>query len=266
MARERRLHRHVCRETVADFADDDDVRVLADDGTQRFVECQADLFVDRALRDAVNDILHRVFAGDDLHRRIVAKIYRAIERRRFSRTRRPGNQRDARRRSEHIFAIEAQDVRRKAKLLQADERSFVEDSQDDIFAEDRRIERDANINLLLFGLDEDAAILMLAALGDIGVGQNLDARDNARRVIAREIHLVNQHAVNAVAHAQLVGHRLKMHVGCAFFNGRANQLIDHLHDAVVIRLRLGFERVVFDFVVIGDAGIFALLQRVNEFE
>ena len=66
VAGQRRLDGVLGRLQVADFADEDDVRVVAQDAPQRVAERQPDLGVDLDLVDAVQLVLHRVFGGDDL--------------------------------------------------------------------------------------------------------------------------------------------------------------------------------------------------------
>lgn len=51
--------------TESGLAQHDDVRVLAHDMAQRFLESHVELRIDRALRDAVDHVLHRVLGGDD---------------------------------------------------------------------------------------------------------------------------------------------------------------------------------------------------------
>jgi len=51
---------------VADFADENFIGVVAQDGTQAAGEGEAFLLIDGNLGDAANLILDRVFDGDDL--------------------------------------------------------------------------------------------------------------------------------------------------------------------------------------------------------
>ena len=136
---QRRLNRHVRGELVANLADYDDVGILSDDGSQCLIKGEADLFVDRALRDPVNYILDRVLAGYDLDRRIVAMIYGAVEGRRFSGARGPGDQSDSRRRIENILAVHPQNIRSKTELLKADQRSLIQYSKHDVLAKNGRV-------------------------------------------------------------------------------------------------------------------------------
>ncbi len=60
------LYRDLRGLAVADFADHDLVRVVAQDGAQAARKRQAFLFVDRDLKHAAELVLHRVLDGDDL--------------------------------------------------------------------------------------------------------------------------------------------------------------------------------------------------------
>jgi hypothetical protein len=80
---------------IANLADEDLVRILPQDRTQARRERDADVGVDRALNDAVDLILDRIFAGDDFVGDFVEFVERRIERGGFARTGGAGDQRDA---------------------------------------------------------------------------------------------------------------------------------------------------------------------------
>jgi hypothetical protein len=107
---------------------------------------------------------------------------------------------------------------------------------------------------------------VFSAFGDISIGENLDPRDDARGVVARKVELVNQHPVDSVSNAEFVGHWLEVDVGCTFFNRRSYQLIDHLNYAVFAGLSLGLQSMIFNLLIVGDAGILALEQSVDQIE
>ena len=66
MAGERRLDRDLRRLEVADFADEDDVRVLAEEAAQRGGEVEADVLAHLHLVDAEQVELDRVLGGHDV--------------------------------------------------------------------------------------------------------------------------------------------------------------------------------------------------------
>src|SRR5262245_2188548 len=183
------------------------------------MKSKADLFVDRALRYAVDYVFDRVFAGDYLNRRIVAVIYRAVQGRGLARTCGPGDERYARRHAQHFFRVDSQDIRRKAQLLQPNQRGLVQDPEDDVLAKDCGIKGRSDIDLLFFSLYKNPAILVFAPFSNVGVGEDLDSRNNARSVFSGEIHFVDQDAVDSVTDAKLIGHWLEVNVRGALFNG-----------------------------------------------
>ncbi len=69
MAGQRRLHGDLGGLEVADLADQDDVRVLTQEGPQQPGERQLLLGVDLALDEPVDVVLDRVLGGEDLRRR-----------------------------------------------------------------------------------------------------------------------------------------------------------------------------------------------------
>ena len=68
-----RLHRDLRGLQVADFADHDDVGVLAQDGAQGAREVELDLRVDLRLPDAVERKLDRVLDGHHVERAAVRR-------------------------------------------------------------------------------------------------------------------------------------------------------------------------------------------------
>ena len=80
---------------VANFSDHDDVRRLAQDGTERGGEGHPDLGVDLHLIDPVHLILDRFLDRDDLAVGFVHVIEAGVERARLARTGRAGSEQDA---------------------------------------------------------------------------------------------------------------------------------------------------------------------------
>jgi len=80
VAGERGAHRDVGGFGVADFADQDHVRVVAQDGAQHAGEGEADPAVDLDLADAAHLILDRIFHGDDLGAGLVEARQQRVER------------------------------------------------------------------------------------------------------------------------------------------------------------------------------------------
>jgi len=85
------LNGNLGRKRIPDLTDDDHVRVLAEDMTQRFFERQMNAGIDRTLGYPVYHILHRLCGRDDARLRIIDMVDAAIDRRGLAGTGGPGN-------------------------------------------------------------------------------------------------------------------------------------------------------------------------------
>ena len=92
VAGERRLHRDLRGFGVANFADENHVRVVAQNRAQPARERQAGFFVDLNLIDALELIFHRIFHRDDFADGVVDFVQRGVKRRGFAGTGRAGDQ------------------------------------------------------------------------------------------------------------------------------------------------------------------------------
>ena len=215
VARERGLHGDVGRLAVADLADEADVRVLAQHRAQHRGEREADLLVHGDLVDARQLVLDRVLGGDDVHVRLVEVLEAGVERRRLARAGRPRHEDDAVRLVDRVLhravgeVVEAQrgEARREVRL--------VERTHDDLLAVDRREDGDADVDLLAHRLHLEAAVLRDAALGDVEVGHDLDAGDDRVVQGLGRRRALDERAVDAVAQARGLLHRLEVDVGGA---------------------------------------------------
>ena len=95
--------------------------------------------------------------------------------------------------------------------------ALVEDTHHDRFAVHRRHGRYAQVDFLALHAQADAPVLRQAALGDVEVGHDLDARDHRGRQAPRRRFDFVQHAVDAVADDQPILERLDVNVGRAHF-------------------------------------------------
>src|SRR6185369_6949748 len=136
---------------VADFADQNLVRIVAKDRSQPAREGQTLLLVHRDLGDAANLVFHGIFDGDDLVFVVLDLAQRRVKRRSFARAGRSGDQHHAIR----LFDVapelrqlrrrESDHVERKIRELLA-HRFFVEYAKYRVFAIDRRHDGDAEID------------------------------------------------------------------------------------------------------------------------
>src|SRR5262245_24695616 len=86
-----------------------------------------------------------------------------------------------------------------AELRQVElQRFLVEDSENRLLAEDRRQGRDAEVDLAVVVAELDAAVLRQAALRDVEIRHDLDAREDRRLEPLRW----RQHLVQDAVHAE----------------------------------------------------------------
>ena len=118
-------------------------------------------------------------------------------------------------RAQHVV-VEAQ----AAQIVEIARRA-VEQAHDDAFAVERGQRGNAQIDFAAQRLDLDAAVLRQAALGDVQLGHQLQARDDGGLQLARRRLLIEQHAVHAEADAEFLFERLDVNVAGALLDGLA---------------------------------------------
>ena len=106
----------------------------------------------------------------------------------------------------------------------------VEQAHDDAFAVERGQGGDAQVHFAAQDLDLDAAVLRQAALGDIQLGHQLQARDDGGLQLARRRFLVEEHAVHAEADAEFLLERLDVNVAGALLDGVGDHGVDQADD------------------------------------
>ncbi|MNQ96372.1 hypothetical protein D3C85_1119740 [compost metagenome] len=165
---------------VADLADHDHVRVLAQEGAQRLGEVHALLGVDVDLVDAFQVDLHRVFGGGDVDVRGVEDVQAGIQRHRLARAGGAGDQDHALRLAQRL------EVQRLLLFLVAQgvdahlRAGGVENPHHDLLAPQGRAGVDPEVDGLVGGdFEFDPAILRLAPLGNIHGGHDFQARCDA---------------------------------------------------------------------------------------
>ena len=90
---------------------------------------------------------------------------------------------------------------------------------------------------LLAHLQLDAAVLRHAALGDVQLRHDLEARDERRLELHRRLHDLLQRAVDAVAHADVVLEALEVDVRRAALHRIREDGVDELDDRRILHLR-----------------------------
>ncbi len=243
VTRERGLDRNLRGLEIADLADHDHVRVLAQDRAQRFRERQVNFRVHLRLADPGELVLDRVFDGEHVRSGGVDAPERRIERRRLARTRGPGDEQDAVRLVDQL--VEAR--QRLAAHAQPFERElgfgFVEQAQHRAFAVRRRQGGDAHVDRTPADAQRDPAVLRQALFGDVELSHDFQARDQRGVQGLVRLHDFAQRAVDAKAHraAALVG--LDVDVARAVLRRLREQRVEHADDGrVVRRLEQVFDR------------------------
>src|SRR5580700_6172147 len=228
---ERGANRDIRSFAVADFADHYHVRVLAHDVPQAGGEGQTDLRIHVDLIDTIHLVFDGVFDGDDFLVRNVDALERRIERGGLTAAGGSGDQENAvRQRGEMLHAGQHEVVEAQTAQVVEVAGGTVEQAHDYAFAVEGRQRRDAQIDFAAQNLNLDAAVLRQAALGDIELGHQLQARDDGAFELARRRFLVEEHAVHAEAHPELFLERLDVDVAGAVFDGLRDHGIDQPDD------------------------------------
>ena len=244
---------------IADFADHDHVRILAQEGFQGRSEGQPHLGIDVHLVDAGHVDFDRVFAGRDVAVFGVQDIDAGIERHGLAAA---GRTRD----EDHAVGF-GQRIQIKLALevfvtehLDAElRRGRVEDTQHDLLAKQRRAGVDAKIDGAVFRQPQlDAPVLRHATFGDIQPRHDLETRrDLVGQCERRRSHLL-QHAVEAGTHPVVLLVGLEMDVRGAALDRIEHDLVDEAH-----------HRGVFDVVtrhIVGDHVVVAADLQAFEVE
>src|ERR1700733_3426990 len=213
MAGERGVDGDLGSFVVADFADQDLVRVVTQDRAQAAGKREALFLVHRNLGDPADLVFDRVLDGDDLVFVALDFVERGVERGSFAGTSRAGDQHhavglaDVAAEPTQVIFGEADNIEGEVAELLA-HRFFVEHAEHRIFAVHRGHDADTEVDQAAFVTHSETAILGDAALGNVELAHDLDARQDGGVVFAgdrRHGHL--QHAVDAVLydHRVVVG-------------------------------------------------------------
>ena len=221
---------------VADFADHDLVGIVAQNGTQAAREGQAFLFVHRNLRDSLELIFDGIFDGDDFVFVVLDFAERGVEGGRFAGTGGAGDEHhpvgfgDIAAEFREIVFAEADHVEREFGELLA-HRLLIEHAKHGVFAMDGGHDRDAEIDETAFVADAETAVLGDAALGDVELAHDFDARnDGGVPVLGDRRHGVVQDAVDAVLDDHFLIAGFDVDVAGAALEGVEDGGIDELDD------------------------------------
>ena len=130
---------------------------------------------------------------------------------------------------------------------------LVEETHDDLLAEQRRQDADAEVHLAVAAdLELDAAVLRQAALGDVERGHDLEARRDRVAQLERRPHLLLEDAVDAEPHAEALLVRLDVDIRRLLLDRRQQDRVAELDDRRLAGLVLEVDDV---DVLVGDRGV-----------
>ena len=125
-----------------------------------------------------------------------------------------------------------------------DHDALVEDAQDGALAVDERQGDDADVHAAPVDGQREAPVLGHALLGDVEVGHDLDARDDAHRHPALDRGRRAQHAVDAEQHARVALLGVDVDVRGALLDRLGDDRVDELDDRRVgvglVEVQIGF--------------------------
>src|SRR4051812_19875303 len=264
VARQSGLDADFRRFEVSDLADHDDVGVLAEEAAEGGGEVEADVLVHLHLVDAGEVEFDRIFGGGDVVARLVQLGERRVERSGLAGTGGAGD--------EHHAVGPVDGVLERLERLGIETElghvelqvALVEESHDDLLAEERRADGDAEVHLAsLAELELDAAVLREAALGDVQLGHDLQTAGDGRLQLHGRLHRLEEHAVHAVADAEVLLVGLDVDVGGALLDGVEEDEVHELDDRRVGGALLEVDDVLVVVVVVDlDLALFEPLHHL----
>ena len=198
-------------------------------------EGEAGLQVHLELVDARELVLDRVLDRDDVALRLVDLVESRVERRGLARARRARDEHRA------VGAAERRPRRARAasspmpsasRLISACDLSRIRMTIPS--PSHARHRHDAGVDRVALDGQRTRPSCGSAPLGDVEVGHDLHARDDARDHPARDLRGLAQHAVDAEAHAHLAALGLEVDVRGALLDGLGDDRVDELDDRRVV--------------------------------
>ena len=210
------------RLSVANLTDGNDIRVLTQDGAQSCRKRHAGLFVDLALVNARNVVFHRVLQRHEVRFLICKFLQHGAHRRGFTGTGRAHNQNHAAAVFEQRIILLQVCALKADGLLRDRMPGFIEQTQNNLFAVDRRHGRDTQVDLVVTHLHHGTAVLRDLTLGNIHATHDFQAGNNVALQIRGHGQNLSQNAVDTHAHHHFALLRLKVDVARALQKGALN--------------------------------------------
>ena len=258
------LHRDRGGLVVADFADHDDVRGLAEDRAQAAREGQPHLRVGLHLVDALQLVFDGVLDGDHVHVACVQLLERGVERGGLAAAGRSGHQHHPVRLGDGVLEVFVRPLIQPQRGETGRQRGLVENTHDDLLAVDGGKDAHANVALLLLRAHLEAAVLRNAVLRDVHVGEDLEARHDGVVHGLRRAGEVVENAVDAVAEHHVLLHRLEMNIACLPAQRLHHDRVHDADDRCAHGLLFQVRRLRLDLLVLGDFHVVVdgLLERL----
>ena len=202
MAGLRCLDRDVGGFFIADFADNDDVRILAQKRAQRDGEGEASLLAHADLIDSGELDFSRIFDRTEVARFGVEHLQKTVQRERLAAACRAGDEHQSVRRTDGRFHRVALSGGEAKRIERQSGGQRIQPPQDELFPEQRG-QRVHTIVLELArgGCDAQPSVLRHAPLGDVHAREHLHARDEGIAQMGRWLCDGMQYAINAQTHA-----------------------------------------------------------------
>ena len=247
----RRLHRDLRRLGVADFADEDDVGILPQNGSQRARERQLDLLVDLRLVHAGDLILDRIFDRDDVGLLRLHRPQRGAQRRRLAAAGWADDEDHAVLMAEEFAHILERHRRHPDLLERRHALPVIEHAHDDLLAKQRAQRGDAEVDFgAILGAHAQTAVLRQPLLGDVHPRHDLQARDQPFVDPFGQVHHFLQQPVEAMADEDALLQRLDVDVARFARDGALHDEIDEIDDrrrlASLLEARDRLEHFLFD--------------------
>ena len=229
---------------IADFADQNDVWVLAQEGAQGGREIQADLLLHLHLVHASQLELNRVLGGHDVGIGLVQSRDGRVESVGLAGSCRPRDQHHAVRLQNGLLKFD-QRLRLEAEFGHVEAQIFlVEQPEHNLLAPQRGQSGDAEIELLFLAADlhlqHDAAVLRQPLFADVEFRHNLEARSDRVLQFQWRIHDQLQDSVNAEADPEFLFVRLHVDVAGPALHGIGEHQVHELDDGSFVGSFLQF--------------------------
>ena len=215
---------------VAHLADHDHVRVAAQDASQGSGEREVDLRLHGDLDHAVELVFDRILDRDDPAFLDIEAAEKRVKRRALAAAGRAGDEHDAVGDRDQVadpfFRGGVEPEPREIEVL------LPEQAQADIFAVDARDRGHAHIDCLAGVFERDPSVLGKTPFGDVESRHDLEARDHGilEHLDAGGHRRFVEHAIDAVADAEILAERFKVDVGRPLLETLAEDLVHELHD------------------------------------